>query len=159
MSRKSICFYAALLIMIEQGIKLIINSRYLHANIPIMEPWLYFRPLFNRDYSWLNSMLQLGMGKTLHIIIVIIALILLFLLYNYVEKKVEITPLLGIAFAIFFAGAFCSLIDKIFWDGSLDYILVRGFFTFDLKDVFLNVGIGLFLIMLIIDHQGMRTKL
>ncbi|NLZ93253.1 MAG: signal peptidase II [Firmicutes bacterium] len=159
MNRKLICFYAVVLIVVEQVIKLIINSYYLHTKIPIWEPWLYFSPLFNRDYSWLNSMLQLGVGKSLHIFVVIIALVMLFLLYRYLEKKVEITPLIGITFAIFFAGAFCSLIDKVFWDGSLDYILVRGFFTFDLKDVFLNVGIGLFLIMLVIDHQGMRTEL
>ncbi len=39
----------------------------------------------------------------------------------------------------FMSGGLCSLIDKVFWDGSLDYILLRGFFVFDLKDCYINI--------------------
>ena len=56
-------------------------------------------------------------------------------------------------FAFLFSGAFCSLIDKIFWDGSLDYILVKGFFTFDLKDVYLNVFNGLLILSVLINNK------
>ena len=49
-------------------------------------------------------------------------------------------------FSFIFAGATCSLIDKVFWDGNLYYILLHGLFTFDLKDVYINIFIGLFII-------------
>lgn len=142
---------------VEQGIKIIINRYYLQVKVPLVPPWLYFAPLFNRDYSWLNSMLQLGVGKVVHVFIVLAALLIIYLFYRYTAKHYEVTFLVGSAFALFLAGALCSLLDKVFWDGSLDYILVQGFFTFDLKDAYLNVAVALIFLMLALDHQGMRT--
>lgn len=56
-------------------------------------------------------------------------------------------------YAFIFSGAMCSLIDKIFWNGSLDYILVNGFFTFDLKDVYINIFIGLLILSLLLKNK------
>ena len=67
------------------------------------------------------------------------------------------TPLIEITFAFLFSAGICSLIDKVFWDGSLDYIFLNGFFTFDLKDVYASIFAGLVVIMLLINHQGLRT--
>ena len=52
-----------LLIALEQGIKIIVNRFFLEANTPLIASFVFFRPLFNRDYSWINSMLQLGLGR------------------------------------------------------------------------------------------------
>jgi signal peptidase II len=145
-----------LLIAVEQGIKLVINSRFLDKHFPILEPWLYFKPMFNRDYSWLNSMLQLGIGRWVHILVVAGIIILAFLFYGFLSKGAGTTPLIDTAFAFLLAGALCSLFDKIFWDGSLDYIQVKGLFTFDLKDVYVNVFVGLMLLMMLINHRGIR---
>ncbi|MGI6705589.1 MAG: signal peptidase II [Clostridia bacterium] len=144
------------LIVIEQGIKLIINSKFLGKHFPILEPWLYFKPMFNRDYSWLNSMLQLGIGKWVHILVVAGISILILLFYAFLNKEAASSPLIDAAFVFLFAGALCSLIDKIFWDGSLDYIQVKGLFTFDLKGVYVNVFVGLLLLMLLVNHQGIQ---
>ena len=35
--------------------------------------------------------------------------------------------------------------------------MLKGFFTFDLKDAYLNAAVALILLMLVTDHQGMRT--
>jgi len=59
-------------------------------------------------------------------------------------------------FAFLFSGAICSLIDKVFWNGSLDYILVKGLFTFDLKDVYINVFIGLLILSLILGDKVLK---
>lgn len=157
MNKKLIGIWAFVFVVVEQGIKLVINQKYLDANFPIWTPWLYFDPLFNRDYSWVNSMLQLGVGKWVHIVMVIAVLVFIYLFFLYFTKKFKITSLIGITFSLFFAGAICSLIDKLFWDGSLDYVLVKGFFTFDLKDAYLNIAIALILFMFALDHQGLRT--
>lgn len=157
-SKKHIWGLVAVLIMIDQGIKLIINSKYLEANLPIIQPWVYFRPMFNRDYSWLNSMFQLGIGKWIHIAVVVGMLVAVVLLYKHLYQASETSRLIDSAFIFIVSGATCSLLDKVFWDGSLDFIFIRGFFTFDLKDVYINVFIGLLLYMVLINHKGIRDK-
>ncbi|MBL4937750.1 signal peptidase II [Clostridium sp. YIM B02515] len=146
----------ALLITIEQVIKIIINYNFLNKRLPILPPLLYFKPMFNRDYSWVNSMLQLNVGKWIHIILVIIMIILIYLFYKYLNTKLGTNKIINIMFAFIFSGAMCSLIDKIFWNGSLDYILVNGFFTFDLKDVYIDIFIGLMLFSLVLENSVLK---
>lgn len=156
-NKNFIWIFTFILISIEQGIKLIINNKYLDVNFSILEPLLYFEPKFNRDYSWFNSMLKLGVGKGIHILIVLILILLTFLFYKFINRKKETTRLIDTTFAFLFSGAICSLIDKVFWNGSLDYILFYDLFIFDLKDLYVNVFIGLVILMIIIDYKGLRT--
>lgn len=146
----------AFLITIEQVIKIIINYNFLNKRLPILPPLLYFQPMFNRDYSWFNSMLKLNVSKWIHITIVSSMIILIYLLYKYLNKKLGPNKIINIMFAFIFSGAMCSLIDKIFWNGSLDYILVNGFFTFDLKDVYIDIFIGLILFSLILKNRVLK---
>ncbi len=141
---------------IEQGIKLYINSTLLSASIPVAAPWLYLRPVFNRDYSWFNSMLQLGIGKWAHIAGVSLILVFILLILRHLNKKIKTSGLIDAFFVFLIAGALCSLIDKVLWDGSLDYIWVKGFFTFDLKDVFINASTGILLLITAVNHRGIR---
>ncbi|WP_291579698.1 signal peptidase II [Clostridium sp. UBA6640] len=150
---KKIYIVVLILVTIDQVIKIIINNKFFNQKIPILPPLLYFEPMFNRDYSWLNSMLQLGIGKYVHILLVVIMSIFIYLLYQYLNKRFGINRLINIMYAFIFSGAMCSLIDKIFWNGSLDYILVNGFFTFDLKDVYVNVFIGLVILSFFLKNK------
>ncbi|WP_434290219.1 signal peptidase II [Clostridium botulinum] len=68
------------------------------------------------------------------------------------KRKVPI----HIMYAFIFSGAMCSLIDKIFWNGSLDYILVNGFFMFDLKDVYINIFNGLLILSLFLKNKVLK---
>lgn len=141
------------LIALEQIIKIVINHQYINKSIPIIPPLLYFEPMFNRDYSWFNSMLQLGIGKWLHITIVAIMILFIYLFYHYVIYRIGSKKVIHVLFAFIFSGAMCSLIDKIFWNGSLDYIKISEFFTFDLKDVYVNTFIGLLLLLMILKSK------
>lgn len=153
---RSLWVLVGVLVFIEQGIKVVINRSYLTATTPLLEPYLYFSPTFNRDYSWLNSMFQLNVGRFVHILLVAMLLALAYLFYRFLQQQLVLDGLSLTAFAFLFAGAICSLTDKVVWDGSLDYIQLRGFFTFDLKDVYINVFTGLFVLMMIINHRGIR---
>jgi len=139
----------AALIALEQGLKLVINRFFLHVSAPIIAPILYFEPMFNRQYSWFNSMLRIGDTRLFHIVLVGILIVLLFLLYRYVQKRTRPRRIMKVMFAFLFAGAVCSFIDKVFWDGSLDYIRLNGFFTFDLKDLYINTFNGILIYLLI----------
>lgn len=131
--------FAFVLIFIEQFIKVIINKNYFDSVFDILPPYLYFDPMFNRDYSWFNSMFKWGVGKYSHIILVVVILAVVVLFYTFLNKQYGSHRLINIMYAFILAGAVCSLIDKVYWDGSLDYIRVNGYFTFDLKDVYINV--------------------
>lgn len=144
------------LITIEQVIKIIINNNFFDKRVPILPPFIYFEPMFNRDYSWINSMFQLNVGKWIHIAIVIIMTALIYLFYKYLDKELGNNKSINIMFAFIFSGAICSLIDKIFWNGSLDYILINGFFTFDLKDVYINIFIGLMIFLVLSKNKVLR---
>lgn len=144
------------LIAIEQLIKIEINNKFLDKRFDILPPFLYFEPVFNRRYSWFNSMLQLGNGKWIHIIIASIMIILVYLFYRYLNKELGKSKIVNVMFAFIFSGSICSLIDKIFWNGSLDYILVNGLFTFDLKDVYINIFNGLLILMMIFNNKTLK---
>lgn len=144
------------LIAMEQFIKIIINNNFLEKRFAILPPLLYFEPMFNRKYSWINSMLQLGDGKWLHIIGVSIMTILMCLFYNYLNKELGNIKIINVMFAFIFSGAICSLLDKIFWNGSLDYIFVNGLFTFDLKDVYINIFNGLLILLVFFKSKSLK---
>lgn len=158
MKKKVFFIFTATLFAIDQIIKLIINQNYLHANDAIIENVLYFNPMFNRDYSWINSLFQLGVSKWLHVLMVAIIVLMVFLVYMFIDHKGYNTKVVSTAFAFILAGGTCSLVDKMFWNGSLDYIYLKNYFTFDLKDVYINVFIGLIILMFLFDHQGMRKN-
>jgi len=101
-------------------------------------------------------MFRLGIGKGIHIAFVLIIVVLIYLFYRYLNDRVGTNKMINAMFAFLFSGATCSLIDKIFWDGSLDYILLKGFFTFDLKDVYINIFNGLLIFSLVSDNKAIK---
>jgi signal peptidase II len=149
----SIFLYITLLTILEQGIKIIINSNYLSKKLPILPPYIYFKPIFNRSYSWFNSMFQLGIDKWIHIAFVSILLLFILLFYFFTLRNYGSNKLMNTMYAFLVSGALCSLIDKVFWNGSLDYILIESFFTFDLKDVYIDIFIGLLVLGFITKNE------
>lgn len=142
-----------ILVTIDQAIKIVISNNFFNKTFSILPPLLYFNPIFNRNYSWLNSMLQLGIGKWIHVSAVAIMGVLIYLFYQYLNKAFGTNEIINIMYAFIFSGAMCSLIDKIFWNGSLDYILLNGFFTFDLKDVYISIFIGLLILASLLKNK------
>ncbi len=146
-----------LLIIIEQGIKIIVKNYY-GVRIPIIENILYFMPVLNDNYSYINSLFKLGWSKTFHIIMVILVLFFSYYVFKYLEAKNIKNSMINILKVFLFSGAICSLIDKIFWNGSLDYILLKGFFVFDLKDCYLTI-FEVLVIMLVIKNWKEISKI
>ncbi len=106
------------LVIIDQVIKIVINKNFFDKRFRILPPLLYFEPMFNRQYSWFNSMLQLGIGKYIHISLVVIIGVLIYLFYQYLNNQFGTNKIINIMYAFIFSGSICSLIDKIFWNGS-----------------------------------------
>jgi len=142
-----------ILFLVDQGIKLWIYLLHLDKVRPLIPPILYFKPTFNRDYSWVNSLLDLGISRQIHILLTLFLMLLILTFYSYLTTRIESSQLLRLIFIFLFTGALCSLVDRVFWNGSLDYILLKGFFTFDLKDLYVAVFLGTILYATVTKNQ------
>jgi signal peptidase II len=126
-----------LLTAADQIIKIIVKNYY-GVTIPIIEKILYFMPKLNNKYSWINSLFDLGLGKAVHIIFAGVLLFIAYFGFEYYYMKKGQSNIMCLMETFLVSGALCSLIDKIFWNGSLDYIFLKGFFVFDLKDCYIT---------------------
>lgn len=127
----------AVMVIIEQGIKLIIRN-YQGPEVTLLGNFVYFRPTHNTYYSWFNSMLGFENTRTFHITLTLMLLVLSIIVFRYVNKRKGVKLEASLLEIFLVSGIICSLIDRVFWGGSLDYIGLRGMFVFDLKDVYLS---------------------
>lgn len=149
----------ALLILSDQLIKIIIKLNFMDYDKILIWEFVRFKPVKNVDLSWINSSLKLGFGFLPHILINVIGIIFIYYLYKFYLSKSRETIWNFSVYALIMAGAFCSLIDKTFWGGSLDYIKYTGFlggYTFDLKDVYISTVEVIIVVILIISLFGGR---
>ncbi|MDP4094686.1 MAG: signal peptidase II, partial [Bacillota bacterium] len=149
-----------LLVVLEQGIKLIIKAHYMNYDKKLIWDFLHFKPLINDKLSWINSSLSLGLGFITQVTINILAILIINFFYRYYASLRGRTVFGTTAFVIINAGAFCSLIDKIFWGGSLDYIKYTGLlggYTFDLKDCYITVFEVMFVLGFILNMLKDRS--
>lgn len=137
-----------ILMLIDQVTKFIIKSFFFNNYIEIIKGFLSYDPIINTDGSWLNARFNFNVSFSLLIIVNAIAIILFIELYRYYLSKGNKDFWGDMAFLFISTGALCSLIDKIFYGGSLDFIGISDLFIADIKDIYINLGI-LFFIMLI----------
>ena len=144
--RKNIITIFIISIIIDQGIKIIIKYLYFNTHIVFINDILSFSPIINSEGSWLNARFNTSISFTLLIIINSIALLLLYELFRYFLHKGHKSFWGDIAFLFLFTGALCSLIDKVFYGGSLDFIGICNLFIADIKDIYINLGLYAFII-------------
>lgn len=144
------------MILLDQGIKLYIHNRHMDKSFNILFDFVRFEPKINTKYSWINSLFDLGIGKAVHVIFAVLVLISLLLVYCFIAKIYKVTKLIEFSFISIISGCICSLIDKLFWNGSLDYIQFKNLFTFDLKDVYISIFEVIVIAMLIFNYKNIR---
>jgi signal peptidase II len=146
-----------LLILIDQVIKIYIAEKLMQKNFYFVNNILGFKPYKNIEYSWLNSVFNLKIGLFTHIVVVIILLLATVVIYDFMASMKVISLLEKWLFMFLFAGILCSFLDKIFWGGSLDYIWLKHFFIFDLKDIYLSIFEIITLLCLIFNYKKIRN--
>jgi signal peptidase II len=145
-TKKQTIYSLSILIFIDQCIKLIINFFFFNSSFEIIKNFLSFTPIINSNGSWLNARFGTSISFSLLNSINIIALVLFIELYRYIIKNNKNNFFSNICFIFIFSGAFCSLIDKLFYGGSLDFIGISNLFIADIKDIYINIGILLFIV-------------
>ncbi len=138
--------FPLILIVIEQVIKLLIWHNYANVDIVLLQNILFFQPVQNTNLNYIASILEYKTPVLVMFAIQILSLIMLFLGYRYLSYLwIQGKKLLNGWLIFFGAGIICSFIDTTFWGGSLDFLRLFNWFTFDLKDVYLNIGIAFLL--------------
>lgn len=144
---KKIVLIIFILIIIEQGTKLIIRSTpSIVSNYELIVNWLYFYPVLNTSGSWGASRFGLTFGIKVFLIINIIAIPLVVQIYRFYVKENGPSFWGNITFVLCFSGIVCSMIDKMFFGGSLDFLMLKGLFVADIKDFYITLSIGCLLI-------------
>lgn len=145
-STKVLSLIFILAMLIDQGIKIIIKNFFFNDNVDIISGLLSFNPIINTKGSWLNARFNTSLSFTFLIIINFLALILLVELYRYFLSKGSKSFWGDMAFIFLLSGALCSLIDKCFYGGSLDFIGISDLFVADIKDIYINFGLYSFIV-------------
>jgi len=100
---------------------------------------LWFNPIHNTNLTWWGSLGIIGFNNRGFVIGLAIVLLWLGIrIYSYwIAVLNKRGKLVQITATLLFAGLTCSLIDSLFWNGSVDYIQFSTWFIFDLKDCYL----------------------
>lgn len=138
--------FFSILILVDQGIKLVIKFFFFNERFEILPNILSFHPIINTDGSWLNARFGTSVSFPLLIFSNIIFLFLIVELFRYFVSTGTKTFWSDMAFVFLFCGALGSLIDKVFYGGSLDFIGISNLFIADIKDIYINLGLYFFLL-------------
>jgi signal peptidase II len=148
--------FAAIIILtvLEQLIKFVIrNSLNSDSSIELINNWLYISPFLNSLGSWGASRFGLKLGINAFIVLNIIGIPLVIQGYRcYIDEK-EKSFWMDMAFLLCLSGSLCSLIDKVFFGGSLDYLSVGNLFIADLKDFYITIALGCFFNEMLINNK------
>ena len=137
-------FLFLLFFLLDQGIKILIKLLWFNNDLPIINGMLYFRPIINTDGSWLNARFGTSVSFPILITLNILAILIFIEVYRYYLHKGNKDFWSDMCFIFVTCGAICSLIDKVFYGGSLDFIGISNLFIADIKDLYINLGILFF---------------
>lgn len=145
---KSLSIIFLILLVLDQGVKILIKLFCFNKQIELIPNMLSFHPIINTNGSWLNARFGTSVSFPLLISVNIIAILLFIEIYRYYLFNDNKDFWSDMCFAFVVCGALCSLIDKVFYGGSLDFIGISDLFIADIKDIYINLGILFFVLTL-----------
>jgi len=142
-----LCTAIIVLTVIDQLAKYIVNEFFFQSVSEVIPVILAFRPVHNTDMSWFGSLgIQIFANYLVAIFFNLLILVAAIVLYKYISMNMGVrSKLTQIIFIFLFSAILCSTIDRLFGGGSIDYIRLEGFFTFDIKDCYMTAFIILFI--------------
>lgn len=153
MKTRNIILLIVLLVLIDQGVKSIIYTSFMNTNFEIIPKILDFKPTFNSKYSFVNDSVykNTGMdaGLLFHIILFVIIWFILFIGYKFFKSIDPHNKALDASISFFTSAIICAYLGMLVWEkGILDFLHFKLYFNFvfDLKDVYTNCFVILFLI-------------
>ncbi|WP_156286486.1 signal peptidase II [Oceanivirga salmonicida] len=156
--RKSILIIL-ILVLIDQLTKIFINTFFNHVSFRLLNNKLGFKVYLNKYYmSMFNHEFNLGLSIVTLTFINLVLLYFLVTFYLYVLKANALNSKIRICMIVVIAANICSIIDKIFWGGSLDFIVFFGYII-DIKDIYAHIGVALGYFLYIYEYRIMKRNL
>jgi signal peptidase II len=143
-------------LMLDQVTKwLVVTKMNLYDRIHIIENLLYFTSHRNKGAAFgiLQGQMWLFYIVTLFVVI--------FIVY-YIQKHAKESPLLGITLGLVLGGAIGNFIDRLFRGEVVDfidvYIFRYNFAIFNVADMALVIGVGIYMIKIILEEVTAKTE-
>jgi len=152
--------FLVIAVAVDQGIKAYLFSLdWESVSVPLIEPVFYIEPTQNTLGSYLWVLLGFKKGSHLVNIILfsVIGILFIEIWRFYVSRKRNSFWINGFIH-LFLAGLAANLIDNAFWGGSLDYVTIKPFYTFDLKDLYITLC-ELFFLTELVDNRLLKRLL
>lgn len=149
------------LFAIDQLSKIIISAIFSGNNINsinLIPNYLSITPDLNDKGSFIASRFDINAPFIIFIALNFLILLFIFFIYKYISYKEQLNSMNQLTFILLFSGGLCSLIDKIFWGGSLDFLHIHNLFIADIKDIFITIGLGSFIMSSIISDYQIEMK-
>lgn len=135
------------LTVLDQGSKIIVNTFFKDVTASFFDDALGFQVVLNTDQlSMYNGhLIDLNLSHATLTGIGLASLAGLVTFYLYLKKEKVMNKMAYTIFALSIAAVICSTIDKVFWGGSLDFIVIPRYIV-DPKDIYITIATFLFLI-------------
>ena len=152
MKIRTIVLWTTILVIIDQIVKIIVNSYFLESRFDIIPSLFEFRPTFNTKHSYVNVLLSqyfdINIGLLPHIFLFLLIVIGSFIFYGYFRNSnLRYKRLLDFEFVFLLASIICAFSGNLVWEkGTINYIYLKPLFIFYLKDLYNNCFVVLFYI-------------
>lgn len=161
MKTRNIILLIVLLVLIDQGVKLIVYTLFIDTNFEIKPNVLDFKPIFNSKYSFVNDSVYkntgMNAGLLFHIILFAIIWLILFVGYKFFKSIDPHNKTIDVSVAFFTSAVICSYLGMLVWEkGILDFLHFKLHFNFvfDLKDVYTDC----FLVLMLVSALRIEKK-
>lgn len=136
---------SVILMVIDQLIKIFGSNNFMDQTIPIIDNYLYIEPCLNPNIMFYNVKYGWDIGIEIAILIPALVIIIMGVIGIKYAGIYRGQKLVVVGYIILFGGALASLMDCVFWGTSLDYIYIKNWYTFDLKDMYIEVGMWMWI--------------
>ena len=129
------------------------------SDFDIIGKILRFSPVQNTNLSYGGNFISILSNLWVMVLLNILVILLLISGYFFYKTKRQYTSCsVKVIITCGVAGTLCSLLDKVLWGGSLDFLQIPNIFTFDLKDSYLTVAEVIFVIIGILHNKEISVK-
>jgi len=152
--------FLLLALAVDQSIKAyLFSTSWETLSISLIEPVFYIEPTHNTRGSYLWVLLKIDrVPHLVNIILFSLVGVLFIEIWRFYVRRKRNSFWINGFIHLFLAGLLANLIDNAFWGGSLDYITIKPFYTFDLKDLYITLC-ELFLLTELLDMRLLKRML
>lgn len=160
---KRIILYTIFFVLIDQVIKVLLYNNFKYDYHYTITEFLALHLQFNTYGNFLSARFRIEYNAYYMAFIYIISLpltVLLIYCLKYFVLFLKLSPKFNYFNILAISGLVSSLLDKLFWGYTLDYIEISYIGIFDLKDCYLFVGlIGITIFFILTEINAKKIKL